>query len=363
MRARALAVDVLQPRGVLDVARLATFGGEAGPVDARWTPPVSGTYVVRVRALPGSAGAFGVGLDRRAPLAFPVATDAADPVRSFFGAERDGGRRVHHGIDIFAPRGTPVVAAASGLVARVGTSARGGLHVWQRAVDENGRRIGSLYYAHLDTASVTPGTRVARATCSARSATPATRARRRRTCTSGCTGAFADRRTRCRSSGARGTPPIEVGHGHALAPWLAVAAPALNLRAGPGTSFDVVARLAGGALVRVLGVVDGSPGGGWVRVRAADGDGAEGGTLDGFVARNLLAPGALAPLVLDAPASLLLAPSADAPRLTALEAGATLATSGAFGPYRRVVTDDGAHGWLGVEPSLDETDDAALSDG
>ena len=230
-------------------------------------------------------------------------------------------------------------------------------------MDEDGRRIGSLYYAHLETASVTPGTRVAPGdvlgtvgnTGNARTTPPHLHF--------GLYRRFRGPADPLPLVGRARVPPIEVDHGHALAPWLAVAAPALNLRAGPGTSFDVVARLAGGALVRVLGVVDGSPGGGWVRVRAADEDGAAGGTLDGFVARNLLAPGALAPLVLDAPASLLLAPSADAPRLAALEAGATLATSGAFGPYRRVVTDDGAHGWLGVEPSLDGTDDSALPDG
>ena len=51
-----------------------------------------------------------------------------------------------HGIDIFAPRGTPVLAAARGYVTRVNETPRGGRVVWVR--DET--RSLSLYYAHLD---------------------------------------------------------------------------------------------------------------------------------------------------------------------------------------------------------------------
>ena len=55
--------------------------------------------------------------------------------RSFFGAERDGGRRSHHGVDIFAPRGTPVVAAVAGRVSRVQETNLGDLPVWIEAKD------------------------------------------------------------------------------------------------------------------------------------------------------------------------------------------------------------------------------------
>ena len=50
----------------------------------------------------------------------------------------------HHGDDIFAPLGTPVVAVASGTINRVGWNAVGGWRVWVRdsAGDE-------FYYAHL----------------------------------------------------------------------------------------------------------------------------------------------------------------------------------------------------------------------
>lgn len=67
-------------------------------------------------------------------------------LRSRFGAPRDAGRREHHGVDLFAPRGTPVLAATAGWVAWVGTNRLGGNVVWLRDA-RYGRR---LYYAHLD---------------------------------------------------------------------------------------------------------------------------------------------------------------------------------------------------------------------
>jgi peptidoglycan LD-endopeptidase LytH len=89
-------------------------------------------------------------------LAVPVAGATRGSIQSYFLAPRDGGRREHHGVDIFAPRGTPVVAAASGLVTSVGTNALGGNVVWV-ARPLTGE---SHYYAHLDTQTVTAGTHV-----------------------------------------------------------------------------------------------------------------------------------------------------------------------------------------------------------
>lgn len=99
-------------------------------------------YVVELRVAPS--------------LAFPVAGRDDRAVRSFWGAERDGGRRVHQGIDIFAPRGTPVLAATDGFVRSASTSRLGGNVVW--LWDAKGRQ--SLYYAHLDTQLVSGGERV-----------------------------------------------------------------------------------------------------------------------------------------------------------------------------------------------------------
>lgn len=60
-------------------------------------------------------------------------------------APRDGGTRVHKGIDIFAPRGTEVVAVSDGIVSYIGDQRLGGHCVW--LTTENG---AAFYYAHLD---------------------------------------------------------------------------------------------------------------------------------------------------------------------------------------------------------------------
>jgi hypothetical protein len=74
----------------------------------------------------------------------PIAGVRRAALSSSFGAPRSGSR-THQGIDIFAPRGTPVVAAARGVVTSTRPNALGGTVVW---VVGAGRRL--YYYAHLD---------------------------------------------------------------------------------------------------------------------------------------------------------------------------------------------------------------------
>ncbi len=59
---------------------------------------------------------------------------------------------VHKGIDIFAAGGTPVLAAADGLVVYAGTLGMGG-----KVVAILGGRWRLHYYAHLQSMKVTPG--------------------------------------------------------------------------------------------------------------------------------------------------------------------------------------------------------------
>lgn len=114
-----------------------------------------GTYILRLQPELLRGGRFVLTQRLAASLAFPVPA-AAGRVWSIFGDPRDAGRRHHEGIDIFAPRGTPATAAAAGLVRHVGTDHRGGNVVW---LWDSSRGL-SLYYAHLDRATVTPGQRV-----------------------------------------------------------------------------------------------------------------------------------------------------------------------------------------------------------
>lgn len=112
-------------------------------------------YLLRLQPELLRGGRFTVTLQARPSLLFPVAGHDSGSIRSYFGAPRDGGRRRHHGVDIFAARGTPVLAAADGYVTRVTTGGLGGKVVWQR--DAHGH---ALYYAHLDSQIVQPSTRV-----------------------------------------------------------------------------------------------------------------------------------------------------------------------------------------------------------
>jgi murein DD-endopeptidase MepM/ murein hydrolase activator NlpD len=106
----------------------------------------AGTYVLRVQPELLRGGRVSLSLTTRASLGFPVVGRDMAGIRSGFGAPRDAGRREHQGVDIFAPRGTPVVAAVAGRVSRVGNTGLGGNVIWLRE-DKYDRR---LYYAHLD---------------------------------------------------------------------------------------------------------------------------------------------------------------------------------------------------------------------
>jgi hypothetical protein len=70
-----------------------------------------------------------------------------------FGAARDGGARHHEGVDIFAPRSTPVLAVVDGR-AVYRENRLGGKTVWLNAPG------ASYYYAHLDRAAITGTERV-----------------------------------------------------------------------------------------------------------------------------------------------------------------------------------------------------------
>jgi murein DD-endopeptidase MepM/ murein hydrolase activator NlpD len=91
-------------------------------------------------------------------LNFPIASDGTQNLISFWGAQRDGGIRSHEGIDIKAPRGTPVVASEDGMITQTGTNKLGGKIVFLSAVGSP----YSIYYAHLDSQLVSVGQRVVR---------------------------------------------------------------------------------------------------------------------------------------------------------------------------------------------------------
>lgn len=80
-----------------------------------------------------------------AKLIIPVAGVRPEQLRDTFAEARSEGR-VHDAIDIPAPRGTPVIAAADGPIVKLFQSDRGGTTIYQLSTD--GKFV--YYYAHLD---------------------------------------------------------------------------------------------------------------------------------------------------------------------------------------------------------------------
>ena len=63
-------------------------------------------------------------------LRMPVVGITATNLSDSWGDPRDGGERKHKGIDIFAHRGTQVVAVSDGIISYIGDQPKGGHCLW-----------------------------------------------------------------------------------------------------------------------------------------------------------------------------------------------------------------------------------------
>ena len=79
-------------------------------------------------------------------LLLPVQGLKTSDLRDTYGDGRDAGQRGHEAIDIMAPRGTPVLAADDGRIAKLFLSQPGGITIYQ--FDPTGQF--AYYYAHLE---------------------------------------------------------------------------------------------------------------------------------------------------------------------------------------------------------------------
>ncbi|MSR36488.1 MAG: hypothetical protein EXR95_07590 [Gemmatimonadetes bacterium] len=301
-----------------------------------YEPYRDGAYVLRLQPELLRGGRYRVELTIDPSLAFPVSGLDGSSIWSGFGAPRDGGARDHHGVDIFAERGTPALAAAPGEVTRVEETNRGGLVVWIR--DE--RRDQRMYYAHLSRQLVAPGARVEIGD------------------TVGLVGNTGNARTTpphlhfgvyARGPGMRGAqdplPYLVRPRGRLpdlpdaperLGGWARVSAGGAELRAGPERE-EQVALLAPHTPVRLVAGHDG-----WWRVRLPDG-------RVGWLARSSteLADAPLRETVLTGSSTVQTAPRSEAPVVQALEAGASVRVLGEFSGYLWVEAEAG-RGWVRV---------------
>ena len=124
----------------LDAATVtgAAAASTASPVAPKAASPTA-TPAVPARNPPDAA------IPPAAALLLPVAGIEASQLTDTFNQTRDGTRR-HEALDIMAPRGTPVLAAYDGTVAKLFTSVPGGLTIYEF----DPTRTYAYYYAHLD---------------------------------------------------------------------------------------------------------------------------------------------------------------------------------------------------------------------
>jgi len=116
----------------------AAAASTASPVAPKAASPTA-TPAVPARNPPDAA------IPPAAALLLPVAGMEASQLTDTFNQTRDGTRR-HEALDIMAPRGTPVLAASDGTVAKLFTSVPGGLTIYEF----DPTRTYAYYYAHLD---------------------------------------------------------------------------------------------------------------------------------------------------------------------------------------------------------------------
>ncbi|MEZ0538988.1 peptidoglycan DD-metalloendopeptidase family protein [Fibrella arboris] len=121
-----------------------------------WEPRRTQRYLIRIQPELLRSGRYTLSITRDPALSFPVKGRTSKQISSYFGVPRDGGQRRHEGIDIFAPKGTPALAAVDGVISRVGVNELGGNIVF---LTDNERQQ-RLYYAHLDRFNVSDGQRV-----------------------------------------------------------------------------------------------------------------------------------------------------------------------------------------------------------
>ena len=126
---------------------------DSADMSIRYEVDRTAVYILRLQPELLQSGEYTLTITRGPSLAYPLKAPGRNHTQSFWGASRDAGVRRHEGIDMFAPKRTPVIAIADGRVTRVNQNRLGGNVVWMHPDQKD----YTLYYAHLDTQLVKDG--------------------------------------------------------------------------------------------------------------------------------------------------------------------------------------------------------------
>jgi len=329
-------IDLFRVPGNEDDPLRPVISSDSVPGEFVIEPWRGGDYVLRLQPELLRGGTYGVTLRLEAQLAFPVEGYSMRGVQSIFGADRDGGRRSHAGVDIFARRGTPVLATSAGRVNRVDVTNLGGKVVWVRDPIRN----SNIYFAHLDSQYVRNGDQVQIGD------------------TLGFVGNTGNARTtpphlhfgvyRSREGAVdpypfldppRGTLAEQTADLDQLGEWVRLVDDGIRLRAAPGRSGAVIRELGQYTPVRVLG---GS--GEYFRVRSPEG-------VDGYVAARLTEPvdSPLGSQVAEAGGAVRLEPKDDALVMVRLKPGEQVPVLGRYERFLYVRAPGGLTGWMDAD--------------
>ncbi|MCC2544993.1 M23 family metallopeptidase [Hymenobacter sp. BT175] len=294
-------------------------------------------HLLRVQPELLRTGRFTLRIERGPSLGFPVLGKSDAAVGSFWGADRDRGARRHEGVDIFAKRGTPAIAAVSGFITRTGETPLGGKVVWL-ADTKHGQH---LYYAHLDRQLVWAGQQVRVGdtlglvgnTGNARTTSPHLHFGIYRS-GQGAIDPFPFIRKAGLAPEAPRTSPARLGQ------WVRVQSRRADLRRSPVASGQLVAGISRNTPLLVVGSQ-----GRWFRVEDPNG-------RLGYVEAKAVAPTTdiLRRELVAAATDLYLGPQAGAAAVDTLPAQSRVAVLGEYGRYQLVRSATGRVGWMAKLP-------------
>lgn len=257
-------VDVLEPGTDAGTAKSEIL--ENGKF-TRFTE-TGGLHKVVIQPEIGYRNSFELKIYTQPSIAFPIVGKSNRDIQSFWGASRDGGGRSHEGVDIFAPRGTPIVAVTDGLISRTGNQGLGGKQVWLR----DGILGNSYYYAHLDSVMTEGGRQVKTGDTLGRI---------------GNTGNAAGGPTHLHfgiyTAGGAVDPypyirkrPVQISGSIVKMPGGKFIKSGTNFRSGPGSKYEIITLINDKTPVKIL-----TAAGSWYHVKSADGQ-------EGFVQKDRL---------------------------------------------------------------------------